>query len=415
MLHQIAETFNQKKEEVDLFFSEQSEGLIPPIYLSCDIRHSGKKVGVIDTNLFPAGFNNLCNAYSRRATAAFRKYFNRHYPTVQNIIVLSEEHTRNRYYLENILRLQELLASTGLNCRVAYCGETIQEETLELPLNDNRSLRMEKLKVEGGEPVLEGFKGDLILSNNDFSKGIPEILKPILNKIIPHPNLGWHQRRKSDHFKILKDLINDLSQRIGLDPWLLYGIYNSLSVQDLSQEQEIKSLSNKVEETLGEIQSKYKEHQITDTPYVFVKNDSGTYGMGLLDVNGPDEILNLNRRQRNKLLSNKGGRSTEAFLIQEGIPTADFYSNLPIEPVIYMIGFEPVGGFFRMNTERDALSSLNAPGMVFSCLCLHTLDEPHEDQFLNCAEKENLVSLSNVLARMASLAAAKEMMALKAD
>jgi hypothetical protein len=74
-----------------------------------------------------------------------------------------------------------------------------------------------------------------------------------------------------------------------------------------------------------------------------------------------------------------------------------------------MVGFQVVGGFFRMNAQRDAFASLNARGMEFACLCLHKLDEPHEGAFLNCAEKGNLVSMASVLARIAALAAALEM------
>ncbi|MCA9405869.1 MAG: glutamate--cysteine ligase, partial [Candidatus Omnitrophica bacterium] len=31
-----------------------------PLYSSVDIRDAGFKMSVVDTNIFPAGFNNLC-------------------------------------------------------------------------------------------------------------------------------------------------------------------------------------------------------------------------------------------------------------------------------------------------------------------------------------------------------------------
>lgn len=408
MLHQIAERFKTNQELLEDFFQRHQREAIPPIYLSCDIRHSGKKMGIIDTNLFPAGFNNLCDAYGRRTTEAFKNYFNKYYPNIDNIILLSEEHTRNRYYLENIFRLQALLSETGLNCEVAYAGVEIQGDTLDLPLNGDRTLHMEKLRIEGGKPRTSRGKADLILSNNDFSQGLPTLLEPISDTIIPHPRLGWYHRRKSDHFKILKELIIEFSRLINLDPWLLYGLFQAIQIENLSPEGDLPSLANGVAAILKDVQNKYIEFHIEDPPYVFIKNDAGTYGMGLLEVSSGEEVLQLNRRKRNKLLSTKGKSSSKNFLIQEGIPTADFYSDLPIEPVIYMVGWETIGGFFRMNTERDALTSLNTRGMIFSCLCLHKLDEPHEDNYLNCAEKENLVYLSNVMAKIAALAAAKE-------
>lgn len=413
MLQTVGEKIAQNKEKLDAFFRQESQGLTPPFYLSCDVRHSGKKLGIIDTNLFPSGFNNLCEAYSRRAALAIRNYLNRYHPGTEKIILLAEEHTRNRFYLENIDRLRALILSVGVNVRVAFAGAEIRADRLEVPLGDDRRLHLHRLEVIQGKPAAGDWTADLIISNNDFSQGIPSHLVPVLDRIVPSPHLGWHRRRKSTHFSILKGLIARMAEILQVDPWLLMGLFRSVKVKNLSSPEELQVLSQNVRDLLAEIEKKYREYGIQDPPYAFIKNEAGTYGMGLWDVSDPEEVLRMNRRTRNKLLSAKGGVLPEAFLLQEGIPTADFYSSLPIEPVIYMIGFEPIGGFFRMNAQRDALSSLNTRGMVFSCLCLHKLDEPHEENFLNCAEKEHLVQMSTVMAKVATLAAAKEIARLK--
>lgn len=413
MLHEIAETFQRQSDAIESFFAEQSAGLIPPLYISCDIRSSGKKLGVIDTNLFPAGFNNLCNAYSRRASVAFSNYFNDYYPNIQKLIILSEDHTRNRYYLENVYHLKALLEGAGLEVGVAFTSERLGTEALELPLSGDKVLTMHPLKIQNGKPSAGDLRGDLILSNNDFTLGLPPLLEPLLDRIIPSPSLGWHRRRKSHHFEILQSIINDFAKRLNLDPWLLSCEFTALNISDWTDEAQLKQFATGVESIFEDIREKYRKYSIEDSPYVFIKNDAGTYGMGLIDLSDPQELFRLNRRQRNKLTSSKGGNRNDQFLVQEGIPTADFYSNLPIEPVIYMVGWESIGGFFRMNTERDAVSSLNTRGMIFSCLCLHKLDEPHEEIYLNCAEKENLVNLATVMARLASLASALEMKELK--
>ncbi len=408
ILSKISQTFEEKKTEIESFFKEKSQGLIPPLYLSCDIRNSGHKLGIIDTNLFPAGFNNLCNAFSHEATHAFKNYFSTYYPKAQRLILLCEEHTRNRFYLENLSRIKSLITEAGLEIKIAYLGQNIKEDFLKVPLDKNQNLDLEKLSIENGIPYLKNFEADLVISNNDFSSGIPESILTIQDKIIPSPQLGWQQRRKSTHFQLLDKLIQEFSQYIGLDPWLLRCLHANVQKVDLSSPEDLENIAQKIEMTLDEIQKNYQRHHITDKPYVFLKSDSGTYGMGLLDVYHPDEIRLINRKTRNKLLSSKGGQKTRSFLIQEGIPTADHYSGLPIEPVIYMVGFKTVGGFFRMNAEKDTYTSLNAKGMVFSCLCLHKIDEPHEDYFLNCAEKKNLVNLSMTMARLAAITAAQE-------
>jgi glutamate--cysteine ligase len=407
-LEKVGQKIIQYKDRLEEFFQREAVGLTPPFYLSCDIRHSGKKIAVIDTNLFPAGFNNLCQAFSRQAVVAIINYFNKYYSNISNIILLCEEHTRNRYYLENIDRLRALLVSAGLGVRVAYPGVEISDPSLEVLLGGDRSLKMHRIEIHNGRAAVGDFSADLVISNNDFSQGLPPTLAPIAERIIPSPNLGWHRRRKSTHFAILQELVLKVASLLEMDPWLLMGLYRSVRMKDLASPQDLKALAEAVAAVLDEVQQKYREYEIGDPPYAFIKNEAGTYGMGILDVSDPEEVLRMNRRMRNKLQSAKGGVAPEGFLIQEGIPTADFYSNLPIEPVIYMIGFEPIGGFFRMNTQRDATSSLNTPGMIFSCLCLHKLDEPHEINFLNCAEKEHLVQMSTVMARVATLAAAKE-------
>jgi glutamate--cysteine ligase len=408
MLHTIAQKFSEKEKEIWAFFEKETSGLVPPIYLSCDIRNSGKKLGVIDTNLFPAGFNNLCNAYSRRTVLAFKDYFRTYLPGTQRVILLIEEHTRNRFYLDNVHRLNTLLTEIGLETRIAYPGKEVTSENMTLTLSDHSVLHLGKLKVKNGVPQVDGFAADQVISNNDFSTGLPEDLAEIADKILPHPRMGWQRRRKSRHFALLSEIITRFARVVEVDPWFLECLFSSAEEIDLTQNRDVERLASKAARILEEVRGKYEAHRISDPPYAFVKNNAGTYGMGLMDIQSSEEILQMNRRVRNKLLSSKGGKRPDSFLIQEGIPTADFYSGLPIEPVIYLVGFEVVGGFFRMNAEKDAMASLNSPGMKFSCLCLHKLDEPHEAAFLNCAEKENLVGLASVMAKLAALAAARE-------
>jgi len=270
-------------------------------------------------------------------------------------------------------------------------------------------MQMDRLSVREGRPYAGEFAGDRILSNNDFSMGIPPQLEGLEGLILPSPSLGWHRRRKSRHFSLLQELLADFARTIDLDPWLLNCEFTTENDVDLSQEEDLKRLAGGVEKVLNLVDEKYRHYNIEGPAYAFVKNNAGTYGMGLMEVMQSSDILNINRRDRNKLLSAKGGKKGDSFLVQEGIPTADFYSGFPIEPVIYMVGFQVVGGFFRMNSQRDAFASLNSRGMEFACLCLHKLDEPHEGPFLNCAEKGHLVALSSVMARIAALAAAMEM------
>jgi glutamate--cysteine ligase len=403
-LAEIVKRLSAQEMAIDAWFAEQWQGLTPLPYFSCDIRHSADKIGIVDTNLFPAGFNNLCKAYSREVSEAFQAYLSEFYPQAKTIGLLAETHTRNKFYLANIQKLQSLLQNSGHECLVTMALEPFNEP-LMVPLNENAPLTIYPPDVKGEILFLAGKKIDLLLSNNDFTSGIPIPFTPMTSAMIPAPSLGWHKRSKSQHFKILNQLINEFASRFAFDPWLMTAYAREI---DNIDESDLNPLAEAVQHVLDAVQKKYTEYEISDPPYVFIKNNAGTYGLGVISVNSVDELLKLNRKQRQKLFSGKAGLRPQSFLIQEGIPTADTYSDFPIEPVIYGIGKKAVAGFFRIHEGKNRFESLNSPGMSFSCLCLHKLDELHEAAFINCCEKERLVSVSKAISRFAALAAAKE-------
>ena len=58
-----------------------------PIYSSVDIRDAGFKIAVVDTNLFPAGFNNLCEHGFEDASNRFKNAINKRVPGAQKILI----------------------------------------------------------------------------------------------------------------------------------------------------------------------------------------------------------------------------------------------------------------------------------------------------------------------------------------
>ena len=398
----------EHEKEVEIWLEAQWAGLMPNFYLSCDIRHSGFKMGVVDTNLFPAGFNNLCPSFSRQTSQAFCDFLDTHHAKAHKILIYAEEHTRNKFYLKNLLSLKSLLEAAGREVAIGVKGDLITEGSLKVALDEQEEIVLNRVKKENGKLGAGAFIPDLILLNNDLSSGVPEILTGIEQPILPSLALGWHQRRKSRHFEELHRLLDDFGKHFSLDPWLFSPLTDSISGIDIDDESSLPPLAKKVDALLARIATKYAEYRIEETPYVYVKSNVGTYGLGLLPVFSGEEILSLNRKKRGKLSSSKGNLKTSEYLIQEGIPTNDFYSGYPIEPVIYVAGKKDVGGFFRIHESKNELESLNAPGATYSCLCLHKLNQPHEEFFLDCHQKENVVLLSRFLSRMAALAAARE-------
>ncbi len=355
----------------------------PPIYASIDLRNAGFKVSVVDTNLFPAGFNNLCETFSAKASEAFSVFLRQWHPSVKKIQIVPEEHTRNVYYLKNIEALRRILSQAGVEVSVRSLSESVMES--------------------------ENFQPDLILLNNDLSTGVPSYLKDRKELILPNPALGWYQRRKSDHFRHYLRLTTEAGEILDIDPWFLSPLTTVEDGIDLADEGSLKRLKESTDQLILQIRKKYLQHGIQREPYLFVKSDSGTYGMGIVHVTSGEQILQMGRKARNKLASSKGGRTISEYLLQEGIPTADRYRGKSLEPVVYLVGGEMAGTFFRIHDEKNDMENLNQPGMRFACLCLHKLDGKEHHCELSYENSDQLLSVGSFLGRIASLAASYEL------
>lgn len=55
----LEKLFFKNQVFIETWFREQWLKITPPFYTSVDLRNSGFKLAPVDTNLFPAGFNNL--------------------------------------------------------------------------------------------------------------------------------------------------------------------------------------------------------------------------------------------------------------------------------------------------------------------------------------------------------------------
>ena len=166
-------------------------------------------------------------------------------------------------------------------------------------------------------------------------------------------------------------------------------------------------MAKNVDKILKKIAEKYREYNIKDKPYCFVKADNGTYGMAVWTVSNPQDILEINKKERNKMNMLKGSTQTHKVMIQEGIITADKINNNPCEPMIYMINGNVAENLFRTNQSRDDHISLNASGANF-----YNLENlPQENNFSD--SKNNFIITYELIAKMASLASAIELQFLK--
>ena len=268
-------------------------------------------------------------------------------------------------------------------------------------------LVLEPLIRRGRRLGLEDFDPCVVLLNNDLSGGVPDILKNLDQKVYPPLAAGWHARRKSQHFAAYDRVSNEFAALIGIDPWLINPYFATCNQVNFQERVGEKCLSTQVDNVLQKMRVKYAEYGVKHDPFVIVKADAGTYGMGIMTVKDPSEITGLNRKQRNKMAVVKEGMEVSDVLIQEGVYTFEHISDAVAEPVVYMVDHYVVGGFYRVHTERGVDENLNAPGMHFEPLAFEsccTLPNP------DCAPDDtpNRFYAYGVVARLALLAASLE-------
>ena len=349
---------------IEHWFRSKWQDHTSPFYASVDLRNSGFKLAPIDTNLVPGGFNNLNPAFMPLCVQAAMTAVEKICPEAERFLLLPENHTRNTFYLQNVAKLQDILQRAGLSVRVGTLIPDITTPT-ELPLPNGESLLLEPLKRVGNRLTLENFDPCAIVLNNDLSAGVPDILKNLEQAVIPPLHSGWTTRRKSRHFTAYNEVAEEFAKLIGIDPWLINPYFATCGKINFHERKGEDCLAGYVDELLKDIREKYTQYGIKDDPFVIVKADAGTYGMGIMTVKDASEVRGLNRKQRNKMSVIKEGLEVTDVIIQEGVYTFENINEAVAEPVVYMIDHFVVGGFYRVHTARGKDENLNAPGMHF--------------------------------------------------
>ena len=350
-----------------------------PFYASVDLRNAGFKLAPVDTNLFPGGFNNLAPEFMPLCVQAVMVAVEKICPDARGILLVPENHTRNTFYLQNVATLQSILRQAGMKVRIGTLLPDVKEPTtLELP--SGAKLVLEPIVRNGRRVGLDGFDPCTVLLNNDLSAGIPPIFENIDQPIIPPLHAGWSTRRKSHHFTAYDEVASEFGKLIGIDPWLInphFGVCGEINFHERTGEE---CLARWVDGILEQTREKYREYDIRQEPFVIVKADAGTYGMGIMSVKSADEVVAL---------------------------TFESVNDAVAEPVVYMIDHFVVGGFYRVHTDRGIDENLNAPGMHFVPLAFESsCSQPDPDGHPNATP--NRFYAYGVVARLALLAAALE-------
>lgn len=383
---------------IEAWFSEQWRAHRVPFYGSVDLRNSGFKLASVDMNLFPGGFNNLDEGALPVAVTAARAALEKVGALNGNVLLIPENHTRNLFYLRNVAALKRILEAAGATVRV---GSLLP---LDSPLSvdlEHEQLVLEPVVRRENRLGLAGFDADFILLNNDLSSGVPESLQGISQPLLPTLSSGWTTRRKTTHFAVYESVISEFAARFELDAWTMNPYFAGCHSLDFHARQGEDVLAETVAQVLEKIEKKYKEYSINAEPFVIVKADAGTYGMGVMTAKSPDDVRALNRKQRNRMSVIKEGLAVSEVIVQEGVYTFEMLGEGAAEPVIYMMDEAVIGAFYRVNASRGTDENLNAAGMYFAPMKFNsTLGDSSA-----CALRHYAYS---VVARLALLAGARE-------
>ena len=391
---------------IEAWFRQEFRDTPAPFYASVDLRNAGYKLAPVDTNLFPAGFNNLHPDLRPLAVQAAQHAITQACPVTDGVLIIPENHTRNTFYLENLYTLKDIIESAGYEVRIGSINPEVTEaQTIDLP--SGNSLVLEPLAREGNRVGVTGFFPCAVLLNNDLSAGRPAILEGIEQVLMPPLDLGWSSRYKTHHFQHYANVAKRLAELVDIDPWLITPESVQCGEVDFKNPDSLERLATKVNEVLAKTGDYYHEHDIDCKPFVIVKSDSGTYGMAIMSVQSADDILKLNRKQRNKMSFAKEGLAVDKMLVQEGVYTFETVDEAVAEPVVYMIHNHVIGGFYRIHTGKTATDNLNSPGMHFEPMSFQ-LSGVLPDQTQGPDAEPNRFYAYGVIARLALLAAAYE-------
>jgi glutamate--cysteine ligase len=381
----------------------------PPFYSSVDIRNAGFKLAPVDTNLYPGGWNNLTPEMLPLAVQAAMAAIEKICPEARNLLLIPENHTRNTFYLSNVAQLRRIFNMAGLNVRIGSINPEIKKPTVfDLPSGD--SVTLEPVVRSKRRLGLKDFDPCTILLNNDLSAGVPGILEDLNEQyLLPPLHAGWSTRRKSRHFQSYEEVAKRFGKLLGIDPWLINPMFSKCGEVNFAEGSGIDVLSSNVDVMLTKIRRKYKEYGIKDKPFVVVKADNGTYGMGIMTVRDAKELEAVNRRTRNKMSVIKDGQEVNEVIIQEGVLTNEHINDAVAEPVVYMMDRYVVGGFYRVHAERGVDENLNAPGASFVPLAFAESAHLPQPGIKPGASAPNRFYMYGVIGRLAMLAASYEL------
>ncbi len=378
----------------------------PPFYTSVDVRNAGFKLAPVDTDFYPNGWNNLTPEMLPLAVQAAMVAIEKICPEARNLLIIPEHNIRSTFYLSNLAQLRRIFHMAGLNVRIGSISPEVKKSTV-IDLPGGESITLEPVLRNKGRIGVKDFDPCTILLNNDLGAGIPGILEDLHQQyLLPPLHASWAVRRKSTHFACYEEIAKRFGKLTGIDPWLINPLYESCGDVDLAHANGLAALSARVDSTLSKVRRKYKEYGIKEKPFVIVKADNSSSGMGLMTVRDAKQVPDLVARSRQAQPQDGDLRQ---LIVQEGVLTHERMHDAVAEPVVYMMDRYVVGGFYRIHAERGEDENLSAPGSLYVPLAFGPQTQLPQLGVRPGASEPNRFYIYGVVGRLAMLAASYEL------
>lgn len=368
-----------------------------PFYSSVDVRESHTKYAPVDNNLYPAGWNNICNKDLKKSHALFQQVVGRLAPGAKRLAIVPESHTKNRWYLDNVFNLRETLAGAGYAVDVVTPDATLFTEgpTLRLESQSNHEVTLHHVRAHDGNfSRVDGGAAsyDAIILNNDQSNPLDVDWKSFKVPVVPPASAGWTRRQKNMHFKHYQQVANAFCAHFDINPDLIQARFRAVDNVDFEAASGLDGLADAVDELVRDI---------GPGAAVFAKASQGTYGMGISVFTSGEEVRAMNRRTRNKMDVGKNNIKFTSVLVQEGVETVVKVEDAPAEITMYLVDGKGMGGFMRYNPQRGTNANLNSQGMLYRKFCISDICQDTDTHIKEAAY--------TVVARLSVLAAAREL------
>ncbi len=381
----------------------------PPFYCAVDLRNAGFKLAPVDTNLFPSSFNHLAEEMLPLAVQAAMAAIEKICPEAKNLLLIPDRAARSSFYLQHVQRLTQIFTQAGLNVRLGALDDGVRAPA-ELALPDGSTLRLEPLVRTRGRLGLKDFDPCTILINDDLAAGVPPVLEGLYEQyLLPPLHAGWTVRRKSRHFQSYEEVAKKFAKLLGMDPWLIHPMFARCGEVDFADSAGLACVQTQADALLTKVRRKYKEYGINERPFVVVKADNGSHGMGIMTVRDAKELADLDRRTRNRMSVVREGQALSEVIVQEGVITHERVHEAVAEPVVVMVDRYVVGGFYRVHAERGVDENLNAPGAGYVPLAFDQSHQLPRPGVRPGASAPNRFYMYGVIGRLAMLAAAYEL------